>query len=137
LVSFLIAHLSIFVYVYTQLRVGAGILKFVCAELLPKWQSRPEKTPLECEADVLDGCARIMLAQSPQLLAGAYELMKDAAASLRRLSKANFSRLDPSLLETVGFWLKLYQSLHYKYLSRVSYENEKYGEATALSRKAE
>ena len=25
------------------LKQGAGILKFVCSELLPKWQSRPEK----------------------------------------------------------------------------------------------
>jgi hypothetical protein len=39
----------------------------VCVELLPKWQSRPAKVPLECEADVLDGCARLMMAQSQQM----------------------------------------------------------------------
>ncbi len=49
------------------LKQGAGVLKFVCVELLPKWQSRPAKVPLECEADVLDGCARLMMAQSQQM----------------------------------------------------------------------
>ena len=29
------------------LKQGAGILKFVCSELLPKWQSRPEKVKSE------------------------------------------------------------------------------------------
>ena len=63
--------------------------------------------------------------------------MTGAAGALRRLPKEQFARVDPRILETVGFWLKMYQSLTYKYLSTVSYAEEKYGEATALSRKAE
>jgi hypothetical protein len=63
--------------------------------------------------------------------------MTGAASALRRLPKEQFTRVDPRILETVGFWLKMYQSLTYKYLSTVSYAEEKYGEATALSRKAE
>ena len=79
--------------------------KFVCGDLLPQWQSRPDKVPLECEADVLDGCARLMLAQAQQmaiakvlssvgkamkpqtlasLLYGTYTLMQGAAGAFRR-----------------------------------------------------
>ena len=33
------------------LKQGAGILKFVCSELLPKWQSRPEKVKNETNGE--------------------------------------------------------------------------------------
>ena len=103
------------------LKKGAGILKYVLTNLLPKWQSKPKNIPLECEPYVLDGIARIMLCQSqsmaiakvlsdpikclsfpPATLAklfhGCKELMDNAAASLRRLPKIIFARVDTELL---------------------------------------
>lgn len=144
------------------LRQGAGILQFVCVEVLPKWRARPKnKLPLEVEVDVLDACARIMLAQSQQLAVakalsasasgpkkglapatlaklcmGCHQMMTEAAASLRKLPKAEFERLDHGLLECAGFWLKIYEGLALRFLSRASHTGERWGEACALARRA-
>merc|ERR1712166_802599 len=72
-----------------------------------------------------------------KLLNGCHELMHGAAGSFRRLPKDKFERLDSTLLESIGFWLKMYQSLTYMYLSINSYTNQKFGESVALRRKQE
>ena len=133
----------------------------MCTEVLPKWRARPKnKLPLEVEVEALDACAKIMLAQSQQLAIakamsaeaggkkalapgtlaklcmGCHQMMTEAAANLRKLSKADFERLDHGLLECAGFWLKVYEGLSLRFMSRASHMAERWGEACALARRA-
>ena len=63
--------------------------------------------------------------------------MKGSAAAFRRLPSERFKRIDHGILESVGFWMKIYVSLQFKYLSMDSWDKLKYGEGVAFAKKAE